>query len=101
MGNVALERSHEVARVGALEAASGHARAALRWAPWSGEAWGVLAEAALARGDGRLARARFARGLARDPHSWLLWNGLARASRAAGRHEAARRAVALNPFGRR
>jgi O-antigen ligase len=101
MGNAALERSREVARVGALEAASGHARAALRWAPWSGEAWGVLAEAALARGDGQLARARFARGLERDPNGWLLWKGLARASRADARHEAARRAVALNPFGRR
>jgi O-antigen ligase len=101
MGNVALERSHEVARVGALEAASVHARAALHWSPWSGEPWGVLAEAALARGNEELARARFARGLHRDQRSWLLWKGLARARHGAARREAARRAAALNPLGRR
>jgi len=101
MGNAALERSREVARVGALDIASVHALAALRWAPWSGEPWGVLADAALAGGDEELARTRFARGLHRDRHSWLLWKGLARARHGAARREAARRAAALNPLGRR
>jgi hypothetical protein len=101
MGNAALERSREVARIGALEGASVHARAALRWAPWSGEAWRVLGEAALARGDAKLARARFVRGLDHDPRSWPLWTGLARASRGAARREAAQRAATLNPLGRR
>lgn len=100
IGNGELQRSRESAKVGALETTSLHARAALRWAPWSGESWCLLGDAALARGRRELAQARYSRGLDRDPNSWLCWRGMAQASRGPVRKEAVRHATALNPLGR-
>jgi O-antigen ligase len=100
-GNAALERGRAALRTGAYAQARTDARAAQRWAPWSTEPLRLLGEAARARGDGIPARAHFRRGVERDPRSWALWHGLARASRGTpGRHATAR-ADALNPFGNR
>jgi O-antigen ligase len=100
-GNAALERGRAALRTGAFAQVRMDARAAQRWAPWSTEPLRLLGETARARGDGVPARAHFRRGVERDPWSWALWRGLARASRGtAGRHAAAR-AAALNPFGDR
>lgn len=99
LGNATLQRANELAQVGAISSASIQARTALRRAPWSAEPWYLLGQEALARGDVELARARFARGLARDPQSWPLWAGMTESSRGAVRQDAARHATALNPFG--
>jgi O-antigen ligase len=97
--NAALERGRAALRTGAFAQVRTDARAAQRWAPWSTEPLRLLGEAARARGDGVPARAHFRRGVERDPWSWALWRGLARASRGTAGRRAAARAAALNPFG--
>jgi O-antigen ligase len=98
-GNAALDRGRLALRASAFAEARDDSRAALRWAPWSAEAWRLLGEAARARGDRLPARKHFAHGVERDPNNWALWRGLARESRGATRRRAAARAAALNPFG--
>ena len=100
-GNAALDRGRAALRTGAFAQVRTDARAAQRWAPWSTEPLRLLGEAARARGDGVPARAHFRRGVERDPWSWALWRGLARASRGTAGRRAAVRAAALNPFGDR
>ena len=100
-GNAALERARVALRVGAFAEVRDDSRAALRWAPWSTEAWRLRGEAARARGDRPAAREHFAHGIARDPNSWALWRGLAQESRGAAARGAAARAAALNPLGQR
>jgi O-antigen ligase len=100
-GNAALDRGRSALRAGAFAEVREDVRAALRWAPWSGDAWRLLGEAARARGDRLPARRLFADGVDRDPDSWALWHGLAAASRGEVRRRAAARASALNPFGQR
>jgi len=97
-GNAAMARSHAAAAVGALGDATAQARTAARWMSWSGEPWRVLGEAALAEGDVALARARFRRGLRRDPRSWRLWSDLSQASGGRLKRAAAARAGRLNPL---
>ena len=98
-GDAIMQQSRRVARVGALEAANTYATLASAQRPWDGEVWLMLGEAALARGDARLARNRLARGIAADPHSWLLWSAMGRATDGTDRLEAERHAETLNPFG--
>jgi hypothetical protein len=98
-GNAALDRGRLALRASAFAEARDDSRAALRWAPWSAEAWRLLGEAARARGDRLPAREHFAHGVERDPNNWALWRGLARESRGPARRRAAARAAALNPFG--
>jgi O-antigen ligase len=99
-GSVALARSLEALRLGASSQAHALAQEATRWAPWSGEPWRVLGEISLSRGDRAAARTSFRRGLARDPHSWKLWEDLAESTHGAKSRAAARTAAALNPLGR-
>jgi len=97
--SVALEHSRAAAAVGALGETRSAALEAARLAPWSGEPWRLLGEAALSEGHRAEARESFASGIRRDPWSWQLWAGLARASDGTSRRVAARRAASLNPLG--
>ena len=74
----ALEHSRTAAALGAPAAGEASARTAARWAPWAAEPWRRLAEAALARGDRRLALQRVRRALARDDGDRRSWALLAR-----------------------
>jgi O-antigen ligase len=100
-GNAALEHARVALRAGAYAEVRHDAQAALRFAPWSTEAWRLLGEGASARGDRLAAQEDFAHGIARDPNSWALWRGLAQVSRGAAARGAAARAAALNPLGQR
>lgn len=100
-GNAALDRGRVALRASAFAEVRDDSRAALRWAPWSAEAWRLLGETARARGDRLAARDDFARGVKRDPNGWALWRGLAQESRGGARRRAAAHAAALNPFGQR
>jgi O-antigen ligase len=100
MGNAALEHSQRAMSLWAFDEAAVQARSAARWAPWSGEPWRAVGDAAFAQGNVRLARSSFRRGVDVDPASWPLWRSLARVSHGASQRTAAARAAALNPLGR-
>lgn len=71
------------------------ARAALRWAPWSPQAWQRVAEAQIGRGRLAEGSASLRRAIAKDPRDWELWLELAEV---ADSRKALARAEALNPL---
>jgi tetratricopeptide (TPR) repeat protein len=73
--------------------AAAEARAALRWAPFSSDAWRVI-------GDAESSAAAYRRGLDLDPANWLLWERLAGVSKGEQRRHAEREAALLNPLAR-
>ena len=98
IGNGAIGASAAASSQGRWDEAEAEARRAVRWAPWSADAWRWLAEAQLGRGEAGAARASFRRALDKDPENWELWFGLARASVGAERERALDRAASLNPL---
>jgi Tfp pilus assembly protein PilF len=96
-GNTALASSAAALERGDVDRASREARSARRWLPWSFDPWQRLAEAQLATGDTRAARASYQEAIQRDPENWSLWYGLAAASNGAARDRALDRAIKLNP----
>jgi hypothetical protein len=72
--------------------AAADARSALRFAPYSADAWEVI-------GDAGGGTAAYRRGLALDPNDWVLWSKLAAASTGESRRLALREAARLNPRG--
>lgn len=71
--------------------AAAEARAALRWAPFSSEAWGLI-------GDAESNAAAYRRALDLDPDQWSLWQRLAEVSSGAPRRFAMHEATRLNPL---
>jgi hypothetical protein len=98
VGNQALSAADAKAGSGRPQKEEAEARKAVRWAPWSSEAWRLVAEGEYAQGDLRGARASLRRALAKDSGNWQLWFNLAAASRSRERLEALRRAHQLNPL---
>jgi O-antigen ligase len=94
-GNIQLARSAEAAEEGRWVASERSARTALRWAPWSAEGWGRVAEAQIGRGDLDAARASLVRALEKDPRDWRLWTTLAEVAKS---RRALARAEELNPL---
>jgi hypothetical protein len=97
IGNSALAVSSDAAASGRYDRSADQARRATRWTPWASDPWEALAEAQLARGDDAAARGSFRKAIAKDPHDWNLWYGLARSSDGAERAAAVARARLLNP----
>jgi hypothetical protein len=91
-GNARLAAAQTALQVGDRPRAAADARAALRFAPYSADAWEVI-------GDAGGGAAAYRRGLALDPNDWLLWERLAAASKGAPRRLALREAARLNPKG--
>ncbi len=97
-GSSALARAGDSAAAGRYEAAVASARRALRFAPWSAEAWRVIGRARLAEGDRAGARAAFRSALDLDPADWQTWAQLADASAGEPRRAALAEAARLNPL---
>jgi hypothetical protein len=97
LGNRALAQSGNDLRHGNYTAAAGAAVDARRWAPWSSQPWEQLAIVRLARGDRTGGRAAYRDAVAKDPHDWQLWLGLASVSRGAERAHSLAMLKALHP----
>ena len=98
LGNRALSAANAAAGSRQPRKEESKAREAVRWAPWSSEAWRLVAEGQYAVGDLAGARASLRRALDKDPDDWQLWFNLAAASRGRKRAEAIDRARRLNPL---
>jgi tetratricopeptide (TPR) repeat protein len=98
LGNRALGRAEAAADGARWDDAAREARAAKRWAPWSGAAWRDLGKAQLGLGRPGEARASLQKAVRKDPSDWRGWYYLGTASRGGERLRAYRRAERLNPF---
>jgi Tetratricopeptide repeat len=97
-GNVRLSAAHDAEAAGRFAAAASRARHALRLAPWSAEAWLVVARSRRELGDRAGARAAYRSALARDPNDWQAWAELATVTTGAPRRLALAEAARLNPL---
>jgi Flp pilus assembly protein TadD len=96
VGNTAVSRARAAADRGDWSASAAQARKATHWLPWSADAWRLLGEAQLARGEPQAA-ASFRRAVAKDRNDWENWFDLALATKGAAHREALARARYLNP----
>jgi len=98
VGNRALANADTAVRLGRFGQAEADARSAARWMPWSSDPWivvGQIEAISFRRGE---ARASFERAIARSPHDYLAWYGLAGVETGAARRYAAAQVVRLNPL---
>jgi O-Antigen ligase len=98
LGNRALASATRAVDRASWKTAELHAHDAIRWMPWSGQAWQQLGDAQLGLGDRRAALASLMKGVDRSPGDWSIWFDLGTASRGSQRRQAYRRAAALNPL---
>jgi tetratricopeptide (TPR) repeat protein len=98
IGNSALSSSADALAASDWSKAEAEARKAARWAPWSSDPWQLLGQIELAQGDEPAARAAFQKAIAKDPHNWELWLGLAGSSDGRAQERALAEVTRLNPF---
>ncbi len=98
-GNARLASARDAEAVGAYDATIRYATRALRYAPWSADAWSAIGEARLAQGDHAGAREAFRSAVRLDPNDWQAWLELAQASTGEARRSAEAEAARLNPLG--
>ena len=98
VGNRALDQARAAADKDDVTAMIRNARTAARWAPWSSEPLGIQADAALERGTMAQARTLYREAIAKDPHDWEYWFGLALAAEGPERQRALARAAQLDPL---
>jgi tetratricopeptide (TPR) repeat protein len=98
LGNRALSAANAAANSRHPRKEESKARDAVRWAPWSSEAWRLVAEGQYAQGEIAGARASLRRALEKNPDDWQLWFNLAAASRGRARAAAIDKARRLNPL---
>jgi len=98
VGNRALAKS--TAAVDAADWTRGRAQAhsAIRWLPWSAQAWQNLGDAQLGLGQRADARRSLAKAARMNPGDWKIWFDLGTADRGSARRRAYGRAAALNPL---
>jgi hypothetical protein len=97
-GNVRLSAAHEAEAAGRFEAAASRATRALRFAPWSAEAWLVVARSRRELGDRAGARDAYRSALALDRNDWQAWAELATVTAGEPRRAALAEAARLNPL---
>jgi hypothetical protein len=90
-GATRLSSAQDALRAGDRIDAVVEARSALRFAPFSAAAWGVI-------GDAESNPAAYRRALELDPKDWSLWARLASVSKGEPRRLALREAARLNPL---
>jgi hypothetical protein len=78
---------------------AGNPQRALRFAPYSSDAWQALAESRRASGDIAGAVHAYHRAVELDPNDWRAWSGLAAVSKGEPRRLALAEAARLNPLG--
>jgi Flp pilus assembly protein TadD len=76
------------------------ARRAIRWAPWSAQAWQSLGHAQLGLNDRAGAHDSLLEALERSPGDWSVWYDLGTASEGAAQRRAYEQAERLNPLSR-
>lgn len=99
-GNSAVQAGRESADRGGYKQSAASARTAMRWTPWSSEAWLLRGESEAGAGDEGAARSSFRAGIEKDPREWRLWYGLALTSQGAEREQAIAEAARLNQYSR-
>ena len=98
-GSAPLASAHDAQAAGRYATAAADARRALDYAPWSAEAWRVIARSRLATGDRTGARLAFREAVRLDPNEWQTWASLAAVSSGEERRSAEAKATLLNPLG--
>jgi O-antigen ligase/polysaccharide polymerase Wzy-like membrane protein/tetratricopeptide repeat protein len=98
IGNSAIAESARAVNAGDAARAEDEARKAIRWAPWSAEAWQRLADAHYARGDLANARIALRRAIEKDRRDWTLWYDLGSVSTGRDQRRAYTEAAQLNPL---
>jgi len=96
---VALTVAGVLALAGSSALRAGDPQRALRFAPYSSDAWLALAESRHASGDAAGAVRAYRRAVELDPNDWRAWNELAGVSNGEPRRLALAKAARLNPFG--
>jgi len=90
-GTARLTSAQDALRAGDPALAAADARTALRFAPFSADAWRVI-------GETEASPAAFRRALELDRNDWSLWLGLAGVTKGAPHRLALREAMRLNPL---
>jgi O-Antigen ligase len=91
-GNERLASARDALSAGDNAHAEADARSALRFAPFSADAWEVI-------GDATHSAGAYRRGIALDRHDWNLWHRLAAVTDGEPHRLASREAARLNPLG--
>jgi hypothetical protein len=97
VGNTATSSATNAANGGNWHRVESKTHSARRWAPWSATPLQLHAEAELAAGRLGAARRDFQRAVAKEPHDWTLWFGLAQVSDGGAANRALNQAQKLNP----
>src|SRR5438270_2999224 len=97
IGDGALDASARAASSERWQQSASEARKAIRWLPWSAEAWRRLAVAQSHLGDVLVARAIVGEAIAKSPDEWRPWVSLMRLSTGRAQRQALRQAARLNP----
>jgi hypothetical protein len=97
IGNAAMATAIADLEAGDYAAATRNAERASTWAPWAAEPWHLRGEVHLRRGERVEAEAAFREATDRDPHNWVLWAEVARASEGVRRRIALAHVARLNP----
>jgi len=98
VGNRALAKSTVAVDAADWKRGEAEANTAIRWLPWSAEAWRNLGDAQLGLGRRAEGRRSLAKAARLDPRDWKTWFDLGTAERGSARRRAYLRAAALNPL---
>jgi len=96
---VALTVAGVLALAGNTALVAGNPQRALRFAPYSSDAWQALGDLRRASGDHAGAVRAYRRAVELDPNDWRAWSELAGLSKGEPRRLALAKAARLNPFG--
>jgi O-antigen ligase len=98
VGNRALAKSTAAVDAADWQRGQAQAHTAIRWLPWSGEAWRNLGDAQLGLGQRAEARRSLAKAVRLNPGDWKSWFDLGTAERGVARRRAYIQAAQRNPL---